>query len=356
MFVPVCGNGIPEAGEGCDEGSANSNLPNATCRTNCTPARCGDGILDDLADEQCDAGNGNSDLPNAACRTDCTAARCGDGIVDNADGEQCEKDADCLTPRQCQACTCVPPLGTRVISATGLGILPSATGAPLGTITGRLTLNAGAPDANGVAALSTPPGASFLSINIAIASLTVCQRITSCTGVIHCNGGVTAAVRTELNSLRPGLTCQVTTTPSACNAGTACCTNACEGIAIGSGNAPVTSAAVTPGTGAGGLVVLECLDSTFFGPLGTNCATLTTYPPDRLNVYTTGSSTAVVTNQCPPDATTNRLATVSSTGENFQCSNWTAENGPGRLLIPALAEQPNAALVGDVAALILLDD
>lgn len=356
MFTPVCGNGVPEPGEQCDEGSGNSNLPNATCRTDCTPARCGDGVLDNLFDEQCDEGIENSDLPNASCRTNCTLARCGDGIVDEGAGEACEDDSDCSSPNECQECECVPRLGTRVISPTGLGIIPSPVGAPLGVPSGRLTLNAGAPDANGVATITTPPGPFFISVNIALVGLQVCHRITSCTGVIHCNGGVNATVRTQVNSLKPSLTCQVATTPSACQAGGPCCSNACEGVGVGSGNLPVTTTAINPGTGTGGLVVLECLDSTVFGPSGGNCATLTTYPPDRLNVYTTGSSTAVVTNECPPDPSTNRLATVSATGENFQCSNWTVENGPGKLLIPALAEQPNAPIIGDVSALIQLDD
>jgi hypothetical protein len=221
---------------------------------------------------------------------------------------------------------------------------------------GRLILNAGAPDANGVATITTPPGPFFISVNIPLVSLQVCQRITSCTGVIHCNGGVNAAVRTELNSLKPGLTCQVATTPSSCQAsGPPCCSNACEGVGVGSGNLPMTTTTVNPGTGTGGLVVLECLDSTVFGPSGINCAAQT-YPPDRLTVYTTGSSAAVVTNECPPDPSTNARATVSATGQNFQCSNWTMENGPGRLLIPAVVEQPNAPIIGDISALILLDD
>lgn len=319
MFVPVCGNGIPEPGEDCDEGAANSDQPNASCRTDCTPARCGDGVVDDAA------------------------------------GEECEGDSDCASPNECQDCECVAPLGTRVISASGLGIIPSPVGAALGQVSGRLVLNAGAPDADGVAMLNTPPGPFYIAVNIPIATQTVCHRITFCTGAIYCNGGTDAVVRTELDSLMQGLTCQVATTPSACQTGGPCCTNACEGLGVGSGNSPVTNTSINPGTGAGGLVVLECRDSTVFGPLGTNCATLT-YGPERVSVYTTGSSTAAITNECPPDAATNRRATVSATGENFQCSSWSVENGPGKLLIPAVAEQPDARVAGDVAALILVDD
>jgi cysteine-rich repeat protein len=59
--VPLCcGNGIVEGTEQCDAGAANSNAPNATCRTNCLPARCGDGVLDDERGEQCDDTNATS--------------------------------------------------------------------------------------------------------------------------------------------------------------------------------------------------------------------------------------------------------------------------------------------------------
>eukprot|EP01052_Picozoa_sp_SAG31_P025668 SAG31_NODE_2264_length_6057_cov_6.828634_2_plen_781_part_00 len=48
----VCGDGVQGYGEECDEGQANSDLPNALCRTNCKVASCGDGIVDD--GETCD--------------------------------------------------------------------------------------------------------------------------------------------------------------------------------------------------------------------------------------------------------------------------------------------------------------
>ncbi|HOX47120.1 MAG TPA: hypothetical protein PK668_26235 [Myxococcota bacterium] len=61
-----CGDGVTQQGEGCDLGAANSNQPNAACRVDCQPARCGDGVVDDLADppEECD----RSGLCLADCR------------------------------------------------------------------------------------------------------------------------------------------------------------------------------------------------------------------------------------------------------------------------------------------------
>ncbi|HEY3357983.1 MAG TPA: hypothetical protein VGQ83_32340 [Polyangia bacterium] len=93
-----CGNGLVEStpmgqSEACDEGPANSEAPNATCRTDCQPQRCGDGVRDDARGEECDG----ADLGGATCQAlgyfagtltclsncrlnllACTA-RCGDG-------------------------------------------------------------------------------------------------------------------------------------------------------------------------------------------------------------------------------------------------------------------------------------
>ena len=85
-----CGDGSLNPGEECDEGGANSDAPNATCRSDCSLPICGDGIVDDLSGEVCDEGGANSDAPNASCRIDCSAARCGDGILDDLAGEVCD--------------------------------------------------------------------------------------------------------------------------------------------------------------------------------------------------------------------------------------------------------------------------
>ncbi len=74
----------------------------------CAPgsAICGDGTRDPLC-EQCDAGASNDDATPGACRTDCRPARCGDGVVDG--GETCDdgnRDA-------CDGCSrdCAPEVG-----------------------------------------------------------------------------------------------------------------------------------------------------------------------------------------------------------------------------------------------------
>jgi cysteine-rich repeat protein len=65
--------------------------------------------------EQCDLGAGNSNAPNAACRPDCRPGRCGDGIVDNARGEQCDDGNNAAGDGCAPGCfTEPPPTGDRI--------------------------------------------------------------------------------------------------------------------------------------------------------------------------------------------------------------------------------------------------
>jgi cysteine-rich repeat protein len=75
---PMCGNGMPEGDEECDDG----NLVNTdACKNDCTNAVCGDGVTGPK--EECDDGNDDdSDL----CTTLCTEAECGDGFVQGGEG------------------------------------------------------------------------------------------------------------------------------------------------------------------------------------------------------------------------------------------------------------------------------
>jgi len=65
---PVCGNGIKENGEECDDGN-NNNYD--SCRNDCTLPYCGDGIKD--SGEECDDGN-NDDYDG--CTNDCKIGEC----------------------------------------------------------------------------------------------------------------------------------------------------------------------------------------------------------------------------------------------------------------------------------------
>ena len=99
---PVCGNGIREVGEECDDG----NMDNTDmCTNNCTVRKCGDGIL--AQDEECDGSlfsisscssfNPNYDTGSLKCSSACkidtsecsVSPKCGDGII-NSPNEECD--------------------------------------------------------------------------------------------------------------------------------------------------------------------------------------------------------------------------------------------------------------------------
>src|SRR6185436_19401433 len=68
----VCGDGVKTPTEECDEGLANSDAPDAPCRTYCRLAACGDGVAD--SDEDCDDGTAGSE----ACSPECKRLGSGD--------------------------------------------------------------------------------------------------------------------------------------------------------------------------------------------------------------------------------------------------------------------------------------
>lgn len=105
----VCGNGVTQVGEECDDGNM---TPGDGCEPDCTRTPpmvsmpvCGDGMREGV--EQCDDGNMTA---GDGCEADCTitaAASCGDGTVD--EGEQCD-DGNTMSGDGCEAnCTETPP-------------------------------------------------------------------------------------------------------------------------------------------------------------------------------------------------------------------------------------------------------
>ena len=96
----ICGDGVVDPGEECDDGRDNAFSPDA-CRPDCTRPRCGDGIYDRMSGEQCDRGRANSDVTPDACRTDCTRPTCGDAVVDTR--EECD-DGRLNSDRVADAC------------------------------------------------------------------------------------------------------------------------------------------------------------------------------------------------------------------------------------------------------------
>jgi cysteine-rich repeat protein len=88
LETTTCGNGTVDAGEQCDDGNTNNN---DNCTNACKNAQCGDGFVDQAAPgiEQCDDGN-TSNTDN--CTNACLNSKCGDGFVDQAAPgiEQCD--------------------------------------------------------------------------------------------------------------------------------------------------------------------------------------------------------------------------------------------------------------------------
>lgn len=126
---PLCGNGRADTGEECDDGNL-SNFDGCTtaCRIRATgssafsspliaaayssrpgfnPAFCGNDTLNE--GEECDLGARNSDLPNASCRTDCSLSRCGDQVVDGVRNEQCD-DGNATSGDGCSASCAIEQL------------------------------------------------------------------------------------------------------------------------------------------------------------------------------------------------------------------------------------------------------
>jgi cysteine-rich repeat protein len=80
----VCGNGIVETGEECDDGNA---IDEDFCSNNCLRYVCGNGRVD--PGEECDDGN---QVDTDACANDCLKNVCGNGRVDP--GEECDDGND----------------------------------------------------------------------------------------------------------------------------------------------------------------------------------------------------------------------------------------------------------------------
>lgn len=115
VLTAVCGNGVTEFHEDCDDGNA---VSGDGCSADChhesvAEELCGNGRRD--PGEDCDDGPRNADVLPGRCRTTCVKARCGDGLVDP--GETCD-DGNALPGDGCFQCRREEPVPPAVPAVT----------------------------------------------------------------------------------------------------------------------------------------------------------------------------------------------------------------------------------------------
>jgi len=79
----ICGDGIKEHLEECDDGNA---VNTDACKIDCTLNICGDNVIN-IGVEECDDGNLVSE---DGCSSSCISEFCGDGVTQPGLGEQCD--------------------------------------------------------------------------------------------------------------------------------------------------------------------------------------------------------------------------------------------------------------------------
>jgi len=318
--IPYCGDGVTDPGEQCDDGNTDDC---DACSNTCTlVSGCGDGVV--CGGEECDDGNTAS---CDGCSPSCTAEtgfRCGDGILNASCGEQCDPPGP-GTPQCNYLCQLGPaqPLGTRHFSFSGSPSYSSALGTSvqIATLAGAFDLTGGAPGTDGIAPISFGGPLIYTGPILGGAFGTLCFRVSSCTGMVDCDGGTAVGVQLVQDSAGPGKQ-----------------------------NNPVLATTGLGGDGGPGAVLLTCQQSFVqLQPGSADCANAA-YPPDTTVYYTSGGLEEHFLNANPRVGT----GEISITGQNFSCTDWATEDGPGQLATGFLVEEDPQA--GDTANANLLDD
>ena len=93
--VAVCGNGVTEGAETCDEGTGGTPTDTATCDSDCSDVSCGDDHLNTAAGEECDDGNTSAqDVCSATCKEQCVGGA--PNGVEQGD-EECDEGGETAT-------------------------------------------------------------------------------------------------------------------------------------------------------------------------------------------------------------------------------------------------------------------
>ena len=317
--VPQCGDGFADPGEQCDDGN---DVDCDGCTSACVvETGCGDGAV--CGTEACDDGNADScDGCTASCEVE-VGQVCGDGVVNALCGEECDPpgpgDPECNF-----LCTLgVPPaLGTRHLSFGGSSYSSAlGTSVAIASLIGEMDLVGGVPDASGVAQVTVAGPLYYRGPILGGAFGNLCTRMSSCSGVVDCDGGTPVDVDVLQDSAGPGK----------------------------QGN-PIVVTPNLGGDGGPGAISLTCQQSVVqTGPAVTDCSTVA-YPADGTAIYTTGTTTAHYLNAAPLIGS----AAITVVGEPFSCGAWSVENGPGKLATTFLFEEDPQA--GDTANANVLDD
>jgi hypothetical protein len=252
-----------------------------------------------------------------------------------------------------------PPLGSRTFtigaaSAYYSSFLPTlAVGKPAG----QMVLAASGVDGSGHATV-TVTGPFYVTIPMSLAGMTICSKLESCTGDLYCNGGTNVDNTQTLDSLKTDLTCIQDGTHNCPDLPTSvCCSNACEGVSVGSGNPVVPATGVNATDSGAGALLLTCTQRNVTPKQvsGVNCSTQDySAAAPFTQIYTTGSSTAIVRNHCagPASSAGNKASVVpqfAKNGQDFDCTNWTLATGPGAFGFSTPAEEPSTLTPSDGA-------
>ena len=105
--IYTCGDGVVGPGEACDDGNQNNN---DGCTNDCALPTCGNGVVE--GDEECDDGNMDD---GDACLSTCLAAKCGDNVV-QAGVEECD-DGNMVDDDGCTNMCTLPACGDGIVQA-----------------------------------------------------------------------------------------------------------------------------------------------------------------------------------------------------------------------------------------------